>query len=747
VPSSARSEGPSEPPKSDRPVLRLALSSGHLAIELEAPFSMGPLEVAALRVLLSDVRFPVDLTGGVAKFRHRRGRLERVELSASAPELARALAPRVTGLVGGGNEAPRVVIAPTLAGALVGIAHGASALAFDVLVAPMGGDLRLLVDAPRGVGLGAPAFVVALRVLSSSLKGVVEIRDGAIVLPDLAGEIARHVLPAAGARAPSVEAVEMELLGTMRANESTLPPGRLGLSIERGREPPVLGARPMAALELALLAGSGDMLALAGDLDGARSTYLGALERAPRHPELALRLAAIDLTAGGRADAALSTIVEAMDATDAGALGAELLLATGDRDGAFAALRRAAAIEPFGPLSALEWLKAAEIAPRAELREEAIDQALARSPGSALARWERLTTRLARADLRGALADAEHLEADGGTAEARIAVCMKAGALFAERGYVKEAKTRFERALRYRPQNAEAVLALARSLRDLGQSTRALDLFARASALAEHQPVTLAEADLSLAHALAEIGQNVPAAIARAARVPPEGARGLEARALEGKLRASIGDLVGASRVFARLRAIAEVERPDQPEAPRAARWLLDAAKIEESELGDLAAAQQCVGLAMRFAPSTGSIAGEFRRLSKLLREQTAARAHPPVEERVPKPATEQRAPEKVEFDEAEIANRIEELTSRLRANPRDASVADALADLLERAGQDLELLSLLSARIDEADEAERPQLEANRQRVLARLAQTARNAGRAAEADLYESMLDPARR
>src|SRR6185295_9716430 len=94
---------------------------------------------------------------------------------------------------------------------LVGVSSGGAALAFDVLVAPMGGDVRLLVDTPRGFALGAPAFVVAGRALACALKSLAEVRGAAVVVPELARAIARHVLPAAGARAPSSDGVEMEL--------------------------------------------------------------------------------------------------------------------------------------------------------------------------------------------------------------------------------------------------------------------------------------------------------------------------------------------------------------------------------------------------------------------------------------------------------------------------------------------------------------------------------------------------------
>src|SRR5690349_6146194 len=76
VPSSSRSgveAGISLP--SDKPSLRLALAKGTLGIELDAPFRLGPLTVTELALSYAGVRFPIDLSGGVARFRHRRGEL------------------------------------------------------------------------------------------------------------------------------------------------------------------------------------------------------------------------------------------------------------------------------------------------------------------------------------------------------------------------------------------------------------------------------------------------------------------------------------------------------------------------------------------------------------------------------------------------------------------------------------------------------------------------------------------------
>ena len=81
------------------------------------------------------------------------------------------------------------------------------------------------------------------------------------------------------------------------------------------------------------------------------------------------------------------------------------------------------------------------------------------------------------------------------------------------------------------------------------------------------------------------------------------------------------------------------------------------------------------------------------------------------------------------------------EFVVALRANPGDRAVAARLAHLLELTGRDLELLALLSARIDESPDEERDELVVERDRILGVLAAKARAEGRASEADLYESM------
>ena len=730
---------------SDRPSLRLAVARGALGIELDAPYALGPLTVTEMGWTLPGVRFPVDLSGGVARFRHRRGALARVAIETRPAAVVAYAAPRLRGLLG--DARPELLVAPTESGALVGLCAPGAALAFEVVLAPSEGDLRLLAGRARGIGLGAPPHVLALRALAAMTGGVGRTLGGAVVIPGAAAVLARHLAPAGGSRAPGAAGVRwaapaFEML-------------RLRLEAHADALPPALSDVALRALELADLTADADDLAVAGDLDGARRRYLELLERAPRHPEIALRVAGIDAAVGDRAEAALSTLIEAMPAIDAGVLGGELLAAVGAAAGALVAYSRAARAAPFGPLAALTWLRVADGSAAIDDRLAALGEAVVRAPALETARWARLAARLDLADLRGARADAEHLEAAARGPEARHEVWRKVADAFLARGYLAEASSLFERALRYAPDSPAAVAGLARSLRAARQDRRALDLYARASALACRSGAPSAAIEIELARGLAEIAGDLPAAVARVRAVAPGAPETLEARLLEGRWRAELGDLAGASLALGRLREAAETAQLGGDEAARVAALLVEAAEIEERDRGDLTAAQRHLGLALRLRPRDRAIAGAFRRVAA----RTAAPAAPERARPAVPPQPEPSAGGAIETEEghhetlppgddlerpdpAADERLVEQLSNRIRADPADAEAALALADVLERLGRDLDLLALLSARIDEGDAALVRDLTPRRRHVLARLAAAARDAGRLAEAELYEAML-----
>ncbi|AUX46049.1 hypothetical protein SOCE26_075520 [Sorangium cellulosum] len=812
-------------PPDDRPVLRLAVSKGALAIELGEPFAIGPVRVTELVVRLAGIRFPVDLSGGVARFRHRRGELARIAVEAQAADLAGWAAPRLRGFLGDG--APQLLIAPIEAGALVALRAGEAALAFDVVIAPSERALRLMPERARGVGLGAPPHALALQALAAMVGAHGRLVEGAIVLDDPVARLVRQLLPAAGARAPAVAGV--------RWSAVVAEAGHLRVEGAQGAAPPALGVAALRALETAELAGDADRAALAGELDDARRLYLAALERAPRHPEISSRLAWIDFVVGDRAEGALSTVVEAMPAVDAGLLGGALLAAVGDRDGAFSAFARAANAEPFGPLAALAWLRAAELTDAHDVRLDALNLGVARAPGLEALRWARLEARLDVADVRGALADAEHLEAAARGSGARHAVWRRAAEVYLARGYVADARALFERALRYAPESPEVVAGLARSLRAAGEGRRALDLLARARALAARGGAPTAALDLELGRGLAELADDRPAAVARVRAIPPGAPEALEARLLEGRWCAELGDFGGASVALGRLRDAVELalqgralEEAGSARAPGAplrdgpaavAAMLAEAAEIEERTRGDLLAAQRHLGLALRLRPRDPHLLAAFRRISSELAPPPAAAPRPAprphaAEQRIevhvaaprrrtvppgsvevtsaraepvpPAPATPASAipasatpasPGRVPVEDmhtvassdtatdlrSPVPNSItlaegqvplprafgvddellaDRLADRLRADPTDHAVAMALADVLARLDRDLDLLALLSARMEEGDEAARHEVAPRRRDVLARLAARARREGRDSEAELYEMLL-----
>jgi hypothetical protein len=735
-PSSDRGEGTGEV------FLRLAIAQGSLGLESTRALALGPVELTEISVRLLGVRFPVDLSGGVRRFRHVRGQVARARLELPLAIASAALLDRVR------RAAPtcdRLVLSANLDGLTVGLAGPTWALAFDCVAAPDAVDLRLVLEDARGEGLDAPAHVLACRVVDAACAGLASRHGGAFVLQDPVRAAARLVLPDAGARVPATEGLQL----TVGVSDDGRA-GRVTLTAERGAAPPQLSMRAVRALEHAELLAEADHAAFVGELERARAAYLEALERAPRHLEAARRLAALDLAIGEREAAAYATLSEVASVSDAGLLGSVVLEAMGEVEAAYAAASRAAADEPFGALAARAWTRAARLAPTRAAAAAALDEALVRSPGYADARWARIEARLATGDARGALGDVEHLEANTRSKHERHEVLRRAADRFFDRGLTEDAERLFERALRYEPKSARAVAGLARALRDRGRTSRALDLFARAAGLARREPDVAHEIELELARALAVYAGDKPSAVAHAAAIPQDAAVAPEARLFEATMRRDLGDQPGAARALHRLRALAETV-VSEPTRARLEPALLEAATLDES-LGDARAARRDLELALHLAPHSRVAA---RRLTALVRQiEEAGRPatqvdRPPATREIERPlalepSVVQRASEPEaddEPDESALAARADSLTARLRADPSDVPTALELAGVLERLGRDLELFALLSARIEESPDTSGPLLEL-REAVLRRLAEQARREGRAGEASLYEDML-----
>lgn len=724
-----------------RAPLRLAATRGALGLELYEPVELGPLVVRSLSLSLPGLDFPVDLSGGVPVFRHRRGELECADLELSMPALERWSRDSLRRAIGG--EYPGLARYWLVPGGIgIGVSAGDRALAFDLLWAPVEADARVVVSDERGIGLGGPALGPALRVLDS-LFGRLGQRQGRVYqVSDLATLLSRSVLPPLGARAASTTGV--------RLGELEEAPDGLRVRFDRRFPPLASSPRVVRALELAQLAADADDCLAKGDIDAARQHYMAALERAPRHPLLAKLIAEIDLWVEGRQEAALGLVVECGPVAEAGAVGVELLALGGDLAGAVAAAEALATAEIYAPLAALCWQRLAELSPSPSDRFRALDQAVARAPSLARVRWARLDARLAIGDIRAALADVEQLEASAVGASARHAACLRAGWLLLEAGFVRESGGVFERGMRYCPSDPHATWGLAKALGEAGRGARAVALLERAVELGEAQDAVPAGALVDLARVLAELG-DLPAAIARLRQVPARTSHELEARGLEATYCARVGDLAGASLAFARVRELLELD-PAQ-DAQRGASWLLAAARFERERLGDLHAAERHLAVALRYAPrdpevahayreAAAQVAGAERQRREAMLELSrgaVATAMGPVSQVAE--SVEVDAPPAAE-DPAQLHATAERLRARLEADPDDDEVALELAIALERLGRDLDLYALISARMEDMGPSGAQRLRPLLVGVLVRLRDAALSEARPREADLYAMQL-----
>ncbi len=730
--------------------MRLSAARGQLSIELQRPVPIGPVLVEAMEVSLPGLKFPIDLSGGVTRFRNRRGVLERLRIRAPFVRLLRHIEPGVRNALGPGRC--ELVVMPGAHGLVLGIHHGRAALAFDLVFAPDDDRLRFVVVDARGAGLGAHAHGAALRAVAGIVASSGSCAGSVLGLDRGIRELVRELTIDAGARAPETRGLHF--------GEWTETDDGVEIEARRDAEAVALPPRAIRGLEAARWSETADDALARGDLDAARSELLSALERAPRHPALLLRLAEIDLVAGHRPESALSMLIEGMAAVDAGPVGARLLAATGDLEGATAAMRRAAEREVFGRLASLLFLEAAEYTERYRDRAVLLDEAVARAPGLAEARWDRAGARLAAGDVQAAVTDFDHLEAATHGSAARFEVCERAGRMLLDARAPSDAARMYQRALRYLPGSAEASAGLARSFLEVGDGPRAVTLLTRAVALTGKTGPSPGLA-LELAEGLADITQDFSAAIAHARSVPFGVTETPRARTLEGRWLAVLGDLVGASVAYARARESMEVL---PKAAPIPAEWSLEAARFEAEVRGDWRAAQRHLATALVRHPNDPGVRMMFRKAGLALggaaEEITPDRGRegrgvepspPPPQEREPQAAP--RAPASAEaglgigeelHGSGEVdEGRIARLSEMVQGDPTNREAVRELCSLLSRARRMLDLFALVSARLEETSSPEdRGWLLSYRAQALHSLIDAARAAGREEEAALYDEAL-----
>lgn len=735
--------------------LRLAIGKDGLGLELARPARLGCVDVTELSVRLPGARFPIDVSGGVSRFRHKRGTLERVVVEIGARGVEAWAAPRLRGLLS--PNAPRVWLALRGERAIVCVsdvgdvlaptdAAAPRVLAFDLLTAARGDEVHLVVTGARGIGLPRPATAMAIGAVDALLGGLAERRGALFALRGLGARLGKALLPDAGARAPDTGGLVVTALA---AHEDIWL-----LHATRGGAPAAVSAAATRAIEAAGIAKDADEARLAGQIVRARALDLAALERAPRHPEVCRRIAEIDAHVGGRAEAALLTLREAERDPDArpSVLAGELALETGDVRAAVAAFARAGEEDEAPLLAAFAYGRAADLAADPVDGLIWLDLAIARAADAPALRWSRVARRLAAGRLEDALGDVEHLEALAPLARDKYAIWRRAGDAWRAASAAQEALPLYERALRYAPDDPAALAGLGAALVADGRAARGAALLVRAIELADAAREPTAHMLLELARALADALGDRPAAVARVRAIPNHAPEALAARGLEGRWRAALGDLAGASLAFARLRDLAGTLDSAAPSAAQAIALLAEAATFEDAAMGDLLAAQRHLACALRLRPRDAAIEDAYRAIGRRVVGKpagdtaagvasgstttagtTAGGAAGASAGATASAATDAFAPED---DEA----RVEHLTRALQANPDDDAVVDELAHRLSRLGRSLELFALLSARLEDAPPDRRARLVPKQREVLARLAEDARAEGRDSEAELFES-------
>ena len=735
--------------------LALALGAGRVGLTLGRPVGLGPIVVDEIDVALPGLGFPLDVSGGVAKFRHRRGELRRVRLAATWRALTEWCTVKLRDVVHQGT--PRVRLSRARADAdgpasrvTIEIAEeprrsaknhvhsstwrAPSVLVFEVAVASHDGDVRLTMTEARGSGLGAPATRLALSAMHALTHGWLAPEGAVFRATDVAAAIASSLFPEAGARAPRA--------GVMGSAELVLDDEGILLSFSEGRGF-VGGASAVRAAESARLSREVDEAATSDARLGDRAALLDALTVAPHHPELARRLVELDALAD-HAEAALATLREAEKAAPMrmGDVPARLLDRAGDRAGAFARAVRDADREPSAILRATLRELAARLAgdPWTALRE--LDEATQDARAYGFAHRAALGQAITVGRLDEARAHAGMLEALAETHEEKSACLREIGELYVALGQPTEGIEPLERAVRYTPDDPSSLGGLGLALVHVGKASRGAMLLERAVALSTSSE-DRARATLALARCLADPLGDLPAAAARARDVEAGTTASPEARLLEGRVRALASDLEGARLAFARLRE--EVRTTDH------VPLLVAAAAIERDRLGDRAGALRTVRRGLAISPMDPALLELERSLAPRPETAEPARDTPgglvglasgpevaAAPEGAPHAEAEAQEPTLEGLDEAELSERVEVLTALLRADPTRDDVVDELVSALTLLGRGLELLALLSARLEDAPPERREALAVHQRAVLTRLEADARDAGRNEEASLY---------
>ena len=294
-----------------------------------------------------------------------------------------------------------------------------------------------------------------------------------------------------------------------------------------------------------------------------------------------------------------------------------------------------------------------------------------------------------------------------------------------------DARSFFEKALRYSPTSADASTGLAHAFFSLGDHARGVSLLSRAITLSAGNEPPKPSTQIELARALAEYAKDLPTAIHHVRSIPFGLRETIAARALEGRWRHELGDVEGASGAFSMAREAAA----HLPLATVALEreWLLEASRFELEVRRDARTSKRHAELALQAYPSDHRVQQMFRRAARVEEQE----ARPPVRNEPVVCA----AP--LEETHGSEEQRIEALTDRVRANPEDRNAVEELCGLLLKENRLMDLLALVSARLEETQDPSYVEyLQSVRKTVLRGLVRECREQGRLAEAEMYEEVL-----
>ncbi|APR99793.1 tetratricopeptide repeat protein [Pajaroellobacter abortibovis] len=712
---------------------QLAIARNGVGLELTQPVSIHFLEFVDLFLFLGAAKFPLDVSGGVARFRHCQGELQRIQVEFNIARFCSWIRPRLAGIIG--PTPPQLWILPREMGATVGLGGEEPLippierplLAFEIAVFLQESDLTLEIYHARGIHLTAPPTQLAIATLQAMTHPFGQPNGASFLFKKSIRSLTHWILHQAGV-APCRDD---------RIPQISFLPSSQGWTLQTAsRESiPSTNKEAIYAKEANEWTRTGDLARSRGELDKAKAFDRQALSKAPYHPEISRRIAEISLHHQANLQEAIDLLIACHPSHPPRPW---LLLASlYDRlefpEDALSAWIQAGEQERIPPLAAYAYQRAAEREKNFAQSLLWFERAMDWTPQASSILWTRLHRCLEAAAWEQALKDTDTLiaQTEGNIRQARVMSFL--ASLWETHHQTEQAATLYEQALTLDVQNLNALIGLGTCFIAQGQSKQGISLLYRAldtfSPSASPPPSLL----LTLAWTLAEKLHDLASAIARIQNIPDSAEEAAIARGLEARWRASLGDTEGAEQAFNRMHTRIHEERTSlwKTREESLHHLLLEAVMFARDIQRDLTSARIHLKTLLHWMPHDPQALALHHELEQEIPSVPSPLAdieHLPL-------STEETAEEEREN------RRIEELREQLQANPTDDLITDELIALLTRRQRTHELLALLCARLEEADQERRTTLLPHTLATLQNLEEISRTHHRPQEAALYHQV------